>query len=436
MKATLTIQTLMITGCLLGTAAAQTVPSDSISIDEAVHLTLQHHATVRQAEFDLAASEARTNVKRSDLYPDVSFDAGYSRTGPVPEFEIPGEGTIKVAPDNIYDMHLGLNQTLYDFGRTKSEVKLAVTSRQSSADRIGLIKCNLAYETIGVFNNIMILHRQIDVLDDELQTLRNHQEMSVKRLEAGTATDFDTLTVRVRFAVVKSERVDARHALETQEIKLRELTGLSPDVPINLRGEFATQDVSLEEDSLIAEALRQRPEITLAHDAEATARARLHLVSLDNKPKLALNFAAGLKNGYEPNLNEWRKNYMAGLQLSVPLFNGYKTKHDEAAAGADLNSARAHTSDVEQKIRASVRQAVAGVNASMEKTASAEAQVYQAEKAVSLANVRYEAGAITNLDLLDAETTLSEAKLIHLRALYNFTVSLVELDRAIGKKVW
>jgi outer membrane protein len=436
MKATLKIQTLMITGCLLGTAAAQTVPSDSISIDQAVHLTLLHHAAVRQAEFDLAASEARTNTKRSDLYPDLSFSAGYTRIGPVPEFEIPGQGTIKVAPYNNYDVHLGLNQTLYDFGRTKSQVKLAETSRQSSVDRIDQIKFSLAYETIGVCNNIMILHRQIDVLDDELETLQKHQEMSVKRLEAGTATDFDTLTIRVRFAVVESERIDARHALESQEIRLRELTGLSSDVPINLRGEFATQEVSLEEDSLIAEALRERPEIMLAHDAEATSRARLHLVSLDNKPKLALNVAAGLKNGYEPNLNEWRKNYAAGLQLNVPLFNGFKTKHDKAAAVADLNSARAHTSDIEQQIRASVLQAVAGVNSSMEKTASAEAQVYQAEKAVSLAGVRYEAGVITNLDLLDAETTLSEAKLIRLRAQYNFTISLVELDRAIGEKQW
>jgi outer membrane protein len=426
----------MITSCLLSTAAAQTAPTDSITINQAVHLTLQNHATVRRAEFDLAASEARTNVRRSDLYPDVSFDAGYTRTGPVPEFEIPGQGYIKVAPYNNYHMHLGLNQTLYDFGRTKSEVRLAETFRQSSADKIDLVRFNLAYETIGVCNNIKILHRQIDVLDGELETLQKHQEMSVKRLEAGTATDFDTLTIRVRLAVVESERVDARHALETQEIMLRELTGLSPDVPINLRGGFTTQDVSLEEDSLVAEALRQRPEIALAQDAESTARARLHLVSLYNKPKLALNFAAGLKNGYEPNLYEWRKNYMAGLQLNVPLFNGFKTKHDEAAAGADLNSARAHTSDVEQKIRANVRQAVAGVNASMEKTASAEAQVYQAERAVSLASVRYEAGAITNLDLLDAETTLSEAKLIRLRAQYDFTVSLVKLHKAIGKKLW
>ena len=151
---------------------------------------------------------------------------------------------------------------------------------------------------------------------------------------------------------------------------------------------------------------------------------------------MSLNFEAGLKNGYEPNLNEWRKNYVAGLQLSVPLFNGFKTKHDEAAAGAELNSACAHTTDIEQQIRANVQQAVAGVNASMQKMTSARAQEYQAEKAVSLASVRYEAGTITNLDLLDAETTLSEAKLILLRAQYNFTVNLVELNKAIGKISW
>ena len=149
-----------------------------------------------------------------------------------------------------------------------------------------------------------------------------------------------------------------------------------------------------------------------------------------------LVFATGFKNGYEPNLNTWRGNYAASLELKIPVFNGYKTKYQKAEANANLNSAHARTADIERQIASEVHQALAGVNSSLEKIASTETQIRQAEKAVSMARVRYNAGVITNLDLLDAETALSQTKLIRVRALFDYTVSLNALDRATGKRQW
>ena len=430
------VTVVLIAGWCFGSALAQTGPSDSITVERAVSLTLQNHDAVRQAEYDVRASDARINVNGSARYPDVSFDGEYVRIGPVPQFNLPGQGPLELAPYNNYDLHLGLRQTLYDFGKTKANVRLAEMSRQTAADRVELVKFNLAYQTMSVFNSILILHQRIAVLDEQLQTLSQHLDMSVKKIAAGTATDFDTLTIQVRIAVVRSDRIDALHALEAQEIMFRQLTGLPSDTPINLSGSFAHDKVLLNPDSLVKAATQQRPELTMSRDAETSAAAQMHLVSLGDKPHLDLDIASGFKNGYEPNLNTWRGNYAAGLELKIPVFNGFKTKHEEAEADANLNSARAHTSDLERQIHSDVRQAIAGVNSSLEKIASTETQVRQAEEAVSMARVRYNAGVITNLDLLDAETALSQTKLIRLRAFYDYTVSLNELDRATGRKVW
>ncbi len=423
-------------GWSAGSISAQIKRADSISIEQAIGLALKNQPVILQAEYGMAASGAQIDVTRSSRYPDVSFGGEYVRIGPVPQFNLPGEGPLDLAPYNNYDLHLGLRQTLYDFGKTNAAVRVAETSHQIAADNIDLIKFNLAYQTIGVFNNILILHQRVAVLDEQLQTLDRHLEMSVKKIKAGTATDFDTLTIQVRIAVVRSDRIDALHALEIQEIVFRQLTGLPSDLPINLRGAFASGIVNLNPDSLISAAAKQRPELILAHDAETNAEAQSQLVTRDNKPLLALNVATGFKNGYEPNLSTLRGNYAAGLELKIPLFNGYKTKHRETQADANRNSARAHTTDLERQILSEVRQAMAGANSNLEKIASTETQVRQAEEAVSMARVRYSAGVITNLDLLDAETALSQTKLIRLRAFYDYTISLNALDRATGRRVW
>jgi outer membrane protein len=436
MKMASVILALIAASWCVGAPTPQTGLSDSITVEQAIGLTLQNHPAIRQAEHGMTASAARIDVNRSTLYPNISLDGEYARIGPVPTFDLPGQGPLELAPYDNYNLRLGLRQTLYDFGRTNEAIKLAETSRQTAADNIDLVKFNLAYQTIGVFNSILILHQRIAVLDEQLQTLKQHLEMSVNKMKAGTATDFDTLTIQVRIALAQSDRIDAVHALETQEIMFRQLTGLPSDTPINLRGAFASDRVTLRPDSLMAVAEKQRPELILSHDAETNATAQSRLVSLGDKPLLALNLATGFKNGYEPNLNTWRGNYAAGFELKIPVFNGQKTKHQEAEADANLNSVRAHTVDLERQIRSEVLQAMASVNSSLEKIASTETQVRQAEKAVSMARVRYTAGVITNLDLLDAETTLSQAKLIRLRAFYDYTVSLNALDRATGKKVW
>ncbi len=217
---------------------------------------------------------------------------------------------------------------------------------------------------------------------------------------------------------------------------LRQLTGLHNSTPIHLSGSFDTVLVTIHPDSLINIADKQRPELILARDTEARSMSQRQLASLGDRPRLYFNAMTGLKNGYEPNLNTWRGNFAAGVNLNIPLFNGHRTKHQVAQAQAGLLGARARTAELERQINAEVMKAAAGVNSSLEKFASTETQVHQAEQAVSMARVRYSSGVITNLDLLDAEMTLSQTKLIRLRAFYDYTVSLNELDRATGKKIW
>ena len=79
-----------------------------------------------------------------------------------------------------------------------------------------------------------------------------------------------------------------------------------------------------------------------------------------------------------------------------------------------------------------MRQAVSEARASMDKIKASELNVQLAQEALSQAKVRYESGVITNLDLLNAETSLAQANLLHLQALYNYTLSRIALNKAIG----
>jgi outer membrane protein len=418
-------------------AAPQNEPGlDSLTVEQAVGLALANHPAVVAAQEALQAAEARIETSRSPFYPDVSFGGSYARIAPVPEFVIPGLGSEKLAPDNNYDIYLGVRQLVYDFGRTEASVDLARSGRNAAADHVDQVKFNLAYRTISVFNSILILRAAVGVLEDQIRDLGQHLDVSRKKVRAGTATDFDVLTTRVRIAAAENDLIDAATGLDAQEIAFRQLTGLPDGASFGIRGEFTRRPVELDSSVAVAAAFERRPEIVGAQDAERSAALQVRLVSLGDRPSVGVSLNSGFMNGYPDNLNQLKANYAAGVHIQVPVFNGFRTRNMRLEAEANLRSVSARTEDLRRQVSAEVNQAISRTRAAWEKTLNAEVLVRQAEDAVSMAEIKYQAGVATNLDVLDAETTLTQARLTHLRALYAYSISLVEFDRATGRRVW
>lgn len=413
---------------LLQSAFAQ----DTLTVEQAVQQVLQNHPAVARANQNVQASEARVLQTESSRLPDVAVDALYTRIGPVPQLSFPGFGDFKFFPENNYDAHIGGRYTLYDFGKTSASIDLGKSHVQSARDVVELTKTGLAYQTIRTFYSILFLQQSIRVADEQVGVLNQHLLITKKKVDAGTATSFDALTTQVRVAAARNQKVELENALQKQQAVLHQLLGLPAETPIQLKGEFVMTPAVLDMDSLVQAAMNQRTEITLARDAEQSAELQYKLASAGNKPSLRATLAYGVKNGYIPNLDVLRGNWVAGVQVQVPVFDGNRTGHQEEEATAVILAAQAHTKDVERQVRSEVEQAIADVRAALSTLQISDLQVQQAREAVSIARSLYETGSATNLDLLDAETAESTAKLGNLQALYKYVISRYELRRAVG----
>ena len=94
------------------------------------------------------------------------------------------------------------------------------------------------------------------------------------------------------------------------------------------------------------------------------------------------------------------------------------------------SEARAH--DGERNVMNEVLQAISDVQANEKKVETSTTQIEQAKQALALANLRYETGVVTNLDVIDAQTILSQAEHSRLDALYNSAISRYALQKAVG----
>ena len=427
----------LILGLTGAAAAAQEAPNRApartLTVEDAVRAVLERNHSLKEAEDAVAVFEARVAESRSRLLPQARADLGYTRLGPTEEIAIPGFGVFQLFPANNYDLHAGVSQLVYDFNRTKEAVALSRSEVTSAGDRWEVLKRDLSFQTVQLFYSILFLQDSLRVQAETVKTLDDHLAVARKKLEAGTATELDILNTQVRLVTAQSQVVDLDAAREKEMLALRRLTGLEDRAPLELEGGFKYEPAALDDEGLVRQAEEKRPETKAVQDMIRSADLQFRLAGLSDRPSLSLNFLTGWKNGYLPNLNTWKLNYVAALAADVPIFNGNKTRSMKAEAEASIRALQDRSRDVEGMVRTEVLQAVADVRAAGRKLESVEVNVTRARKALDFARSRYEAGTITNLDLLDTEDAYAQAELLRIQALCQFVVSRIGLRRAVGE---
>jgi outer membrane protein len=423
-------------GILTILAISTAFGQDTLTVNQAVQRVLEHHPVVTQGNENVRAAEARVLQSASLSYPDVSTEASYTFLGPIAKLAFPGFGEFRLYPADNYDAHVVGRYTVFDFGRIDATVNVAKSRVQSGRDAVELAKSSLAYQTIRVFYSIVYLERSLGVQDEQIEALQQHTLSTNRRVNAGTATNFDVLTTRVRAASAQSQKMDLENALQKQRIVLGQLLGLAPGVQVPIRGDFEIAPLTTPGESLLQGASQRRMEIKLAKDAELAAEFQRDLVTLGDRPSLKANLVYGFKNGLMPNLDVLRGNWVASVKAEVPIFDGWRTDHQKEDAEATMLAEQARRRDVERQVSSDVEQALADLQTATSKIAISMLQVEQAKEAVSIAKSRYETGTVTNLDLLDAQAAESAARLGKLQALYKYVMSKYELQRAVGVKPW
>jgi outer membrane protein TolC len=418
---------------LHGNARADT--PGALTVQEAVQKVLAQNLTLKEAEDAVAVIKARVDQLNSGLLPNVRGDASYSRIGPIEELSFPGFGTFQLFPANNYDIHAGVRQLLYDGKRTKESIALAESQAESATDRWELLKRDLAFQTVQLCDSILFLRESLKVQSDHVKALADHLDIARKKVAAGTATELEVLNTQVRVVAAQNQIVDLQNMIEKQTLGLRHLMKLEDQALLELSGEFRYQPVPLAADELIRVAQRQRPETRSIQTLMKSANIEIHLASLTHLPVVSANVLFGAKNGYIPNLNTVKLNFVAAVSASVSVFDGYLGRAQKMQATANLKTFEDRNQEIEEMIKTEVRQAISDVRASDQKLKAVEVNIEQAKKAMAYAQARYEAGTITNLDLLDTEDALTEAEFAKLRALYQFVLSKLTLQRAVGNPI-
>jgi outer membrane protein TolC len=424
------IYTLILQIALLQVVDAQN--ADSLTIEMSVTMALENHPSITQAQQAITTAQAHTRSLRSTFFPGVNATVNYANIGPDEPIKFLNYAEMRFFPANNFDGHVTVDYLAYDFGKRQNTVVAGKISEEQALDRLENAKQMLAYQVILLFNSIILLQQSIPVKDDEIEALNRHLQTVRKKVETGSATEFDILKTEGQLANSQSLRLDMVNDLNRKQIALRQLLSIKQNSPLNLKSETLHEDLPVNTDSLIAVAIQKRAEHRLAEHSKIAAQIQMDAVRLENRPTLGLRATAGVKNGIMPDIEKPSLNWNVGALVSIPVFDGNKRKDHLQEVESSVKTASVGIAVIESQITTDVLQAAADIEAALSRIALSEKQVKLAEQSLTLARLQYDAGTSINENVLDAETEFSRVKFVHLQNQQRYTISLYSLQQATG----
>ena len=424
-------------------ADATDVLSRPLSRADAVQIAVRQNTSILKGNADLRASYGVQVQLRAIALPQFSIGGGYNYLQPtlIENFPAPPPYSSYVQiPNQNWNADVKVQQTVYAGGRITSAFRSAKLTREQALLNYQTTLADTLLAVRVAYDDVLMALQQVAVHESSVQLLTQELDDVKKRFDAGTVPQFDVLRAQVELANERPRLIQAKNDLRIGKNNLLNLLAVRlpktvwEDVPLQLSDTLDQPPYDIDLPSALGRALEKRPELAALRKAEALRREDLINAKSGYKPNAQIYGGYDWNSlPYENNLNADLYGWVAGAQLSWNLFDGQLTRGKIIEAKARHDQAQLDVEQSGRQIELDVRTAYSNFIEAREVLDSQKLVQEQAQEALRLAEARQKAGTGTQLDVLSAQTALTQARTTQVQALHDYAVARARLQRALGE---
>lgn len=420
---------------LTSTAAFAQQNNDEV-LNGLIRQSIAYYPQLKQQRQAVSISQSRTQLAEAGNKPTVSGDASYTYIWPLQKvaFDIPGFGSnaIQFAPRNNYNVGVSVSQTVYDWGKTNAAIEKARIESILSEQNVEQATHQLAYQVAQIYFSIVYLQKAITVQQAQESLVGETAKVIENRIKSGDEIDYNLVATNVRYKNVRTRIVDLRNQLDRQFILLSSLVGKDVHPDFNTTGSFELTSLMPQDSS----SLTNNWDIRVSKTKEMVAEKDIQAAKAAKLPSLSFVGNTGFKNGFQPEIDEFRFNGGVGFRLSAPIYSGKRHIIQEDIARKNLQMSQYGTEAASVAVQSQLDQAQSELRSTSEKLKLSETQLEEAKYGLKLADVRFQNGVITQLEIQSAQTALEEAEFQRIQYQYQQALARLEVNRLLGTKIW
>lgn len=412
-------------------------PPGALSLLDTVRRALCFNPRTRQAWAAVEAEAAAVGVSRAAYLPTVNLSASVAKVNEVDQSpDIPELDSSLHGSSN--EETIGLNWVVYDFGLRAANLRQAralldaATASQDETIQAVFIEAAKDYFTAQ--------QAQAAVAADQETERAAKQSMDAVEVKvgAGVGAEADWLQAKTAYAQASLNRIRAEEGLKNALGVIAIAIGLRPGAGLFLAPPSdSVADVpqlTAMADELIDRALRSHPRIAAAQARLDAAQDAVAAARASGRPTLA--FAAVGDRSDNPinrvSSQQTIDTSSIGLQLTIPLFEGFSRTYRVRRAQAEAEGKQADLAEVQQEVTREVWQSYVAVRGSSENLAASKVLLDTAIESYNLALGRYKSGVGGVVELLKAQADLAAAREEDVLAKTRWRLSRLQLAASLG----
>jgi outer membrane protein len=412
--------------------------SQPLSVLQCLNFALNQNATILKAKNDLEASQGVVVQTRAVALPQLTASGQYKYTDPNAIEAFPNSPG---SPNQNWNAGIQLVQSIYEGGKIIAAIKAAGATKKQALAQYQTAVDNTLLNVRLAYYDTLLAAQQITVHEASVNLLQKELEDQQHRLDAGTVPKFNVLRAEVAVANERPNLIQAKNNYRIAKNNLSNLLGYDlprdiwEDVPLNLSDSLDDLPFAVNLPDAIQQALGKRSELVALRKTEELQQLNVTSAKSGYKPTVSVFAGYGWYNAQftaPVTLDHDISGWSAGAQLQWDIFDGMLTEGKVTQAKSLYEKSKNDLTDQSRQIELEVRTDYSDFIEAKEILDSQEKVQEEADEALREAKSRTDAGTGTQLDVLDSETALTQARTTQIQALHDYDTARAKLQRAIG----
>jgi len=416
----------------------------NLTLEQSIDIALKRSKALAIAEERLREAEARVGEARAGFFPQLNIKSSYTRLDVAPyitmakfqlPFPIPGgmPSKITIGDDENYAAILSLQQPLFTGFKILNGYKMAEYGAEAEEYNYKKTKSELIFKVKEAYYGVLKAQEFKKVSQGAVQQMKAHVQDLDNMYKVGLIAKNDLLKAQVQLSNVELMLIKATNAVKMAKTAFCSLLGIPLDTELTLESHLEYQPMdSIKLEDAIQQALKNRPELKAM---EYTLKAGEKAVSVAKSSWLPNIFLIGNYNYKRPNRELERKFYRSWdvtVAVQMNIWDWGSIYYRTSQAKHRLKQLQEAYKQLQDGIVLEVTQSYLGLMEAQQKVQATEKNVGQAEENFRVTHEKFKQGMVTNTELLDAQTMLTQAKVEYINALADYNIAKARLMRAMG----
>lgn len=435
-------------------------PANGVTLDQAIATAIQRNASILTQLATIKQTRGQVIEIRAQALPQLNASATYDQTDPdetntsggtegqTVTVEIDGRPVQLTLPsssgqnigttDKAWRLAFEVTQLLYSGGQVGAAIRAAKITEDSAFYQLRDTVDTVISDVRKQFYLVLLNRALIKVQEESVALLESQLKDQQNRFEAGTVPRFNVLQASVALANARPPLIEARNNYQTAQLQLARLVGVSwptnsdlSPFPVKGKLEFDPRDINLA--AAIQTALERRAFLKVQRATILADVENIKVQLAGYKPTISANTGWEFRNdSRSDDISQTVDGWFFGFTGNWAIFDGLATHGRVLQARARLESSKVNYEDSVRQVEQEVQNAYLSILQARETINSQQKAVAEAEESLRLARERLNAGAGTQLDVLNAQVALTQAQSTGLQALSDYDTAFAEFDRVTG----